>query len=635
MESQRDIPRGKQRPSPAQQEFLFVDTAKAKSSRQGRRNARSFVMQKARRERPWSTSKHVAKQRKSPETTSPATGGTRTPDHSHTPITSTPSPPLAPTRSEYLSFSHTNRPVLVKQEVCPDCQVLTCQFGQPLCPVCLAVQAQASPEDIDNSSVDPFNTLSIEMDENTSVLIEHFITQMAPAAIAIDIQNKSDLMNSAWFGTARVHAGFMHSLLCTAALHRYYMYGGKGSFQTILYHRHLAVAAINSALSNLDMDDGLSDANIGAVFNLLTIEESLVHIERNRREDGQTDQRRVHYDGLRQMIQLRGGLLAIGSNRILQAFILWHSTAHAIATFEAPYLTAEDLTSAVQNPRHPPGYLPNISHHLLDCCRVAQVRVTLMVVVEAVLILIADLNSLFSDPHSPLDPVSVQNYACVLECMLLQWLRNNEHVSPLEDALCITLLIFTVRTTEALRVSPTSHPFHIAANKKLEQALSATSRVDWYRCPELLVYILAIGAISSEGSIESLWFVHQASLACSAYGIQSAEMLLERLHMCGWVNFKLDRAVCHLWDRIINSRSENHTLESSSPDEANTVGPLQVRVASPEFVDWQEIDWSILTPFNNEHAQSSGSNMAGNGSEPGAGSEEPLYEFGSGYVSTS
>lgn len=144
---------------------------------------------------------------------------------------------------------------------------------------------------------------------------------MAPAAIAIDIQNKSDLMRIAWFGTAMSHVGFMHSLLCTAALHQYYC--GRGSFETILYHRMQAVAAINSALSDPDLDKGISDANIGAVFNLLTIEESLVHIERNRREDEQTDQRRVHYNGLRRMIQLRGGLLAIGSNRILQAFILW------------------------------------------------------------------------------------------------------------------------------------------------------------------------------------------------------------------------------------------------------------------------------------------------------------------------
>ncbi|CAI6278484.1 unnamed protein product [Periconia digitata] len=618
MQSQQDISQGKQRPASVQQEFLFVDTAKAKSSRQGRRNARSFVMQKARRERPWSTSKHGTKQRRSPETTSPTTGGTRTPDLSHTPITSTPSPPLASTHPEYSSYPDANSLLVVKQELCQDCQILTCQFGQQLCPRCLLLQAQTSPQDLDNSLFDPFDSSSVDMNGQTSVLIEHFVTQMAPAAIAIDVRGKSDLMRIAWFGTAMGHRGFMHSLLCTAALHQYFC--GIGSFETILYHRMMAVTAINSALSSLDFEEGISDANIGAVFNLLTIEESLKHIERNHREDGQTDQRRVHYDGLRRMIQLRGGLLAIGSNRILQAFILWHSTAHAIATFKEPYLTVEDLISAACNPRHPSGYFPEISYHLLDCCKVVQVRETLMVVVEAVVTLIADLNSLFSNPQSPLDPVDVQNYACVLQCTLLQWLRSNEHVSPLEDALCITLLIFTVRTTEALRVSPTSHPFHVAANKKLEQALSATSRANWEMCPELLVYILAIGAISSEGSFESLWFVHQASLACAEYGIQNADMLLERLHLCGWVNFKLDRAVCHLWERIASCRLE------SSPNATSVVGPLQIRVASPEMVDWLEIDWSIL--ISDESFSSSGNTVSG----MAPGRDEPLYEIGSGYA---
>lgn len=69
----------------------------------------------------------------------------------------------------------------------------------------------------------------------------------------------------------------------------------------------------------------ISDANIGAVFNLLTVEESLPHtvVDEERPDDGQPSQRAIHLNGLQKMIQLRGGLGAISSNRILQAFILW------------------------------------------------------------------------------------------------------------------------------------------------------------------------------------------------------------------------------------------------------------------------------------------------------------------------
>jgi hypothetical protein len=145
--------------------------------------------------------------------------------------------------------------------------------------------------------------------------------------------------------------------------------------------------------------------------------------------------------------------------------------------------------------------------------------------------------------------------------MLLQWLRENELVvSPLEDALCVALLIFTVRTTEAFRRPVDSHPFHIAANEKLEKALSATSRSEWQSCPDLLLYILTIGAISAEGSNAGSWFVHQTSMACAAYAVQSTDELLQRIHRCGWVGTKLDQAVCYLWERMSNHRSEYQTL---------------------------------------------------------------------------
>jgi hypothetical protein len=146
---------------------------------------------------------------------------------------------------------------------------------------------------------------------------------MAPHAIAVDIRNKSDLMRSHWFGTALSNPGFMHSLLGTVALHQWY--SGRGSIKTIFHHRAQAIAAVNSAILNPDVNVGISDANIGAVFNLLTIEETLAspYFDKHRPADEQPNQRGMHLDGLRKMVQLRGGLMAINSNRILQAFILW------------------------------------------------------------------------------------------------------------------------------------------------------------------------------------------------------------------------------------------------------------------------------------------------------------------------
>lgn len=181
MASQRDVFQGPQRsspsaasapaPPPAQQEFLFVDAAKAKSSRQGRRNARSFVMQKARRERPWSTSKHAAKQRRSPETTSPATVGT--PDLSQASNTSTPSPPVLYAGAQYFPFADGNKLSVNKLDTCTDCQIFQCRPGQSLCPRCLLLRPPAPAEDLDNSLFDPFGTSPVDMNASVTGLIEH------------------------------------------------------------------------------------------------------------------------------------------------------------------------------------------------------------------------------------------------------------------------------------------------------------------------------------------------------------------------------------------------------------------------------------------------------------------------------
>lgn len=154
-------------------------------------------------------------------------------------------------------------------------------------------------------------------------------SDMAPSVIAVDFRRRSTLMRSQWFGTAINDTGFMHSLLCTAALHLYMV--GRGSIETILYHRAKAISAINAAISNSYDNTGLSDANIGAVFNLLTIEESLQGpvFTQEHLDEEQPNQRAIHESGLKKMVQLRGGLMAMSSNRILQAFMLWCAATSA------------------------------------------------------------------------------------------------------------------------------------------------------------------------------------------------------------------------------------------------------------------------------------------------------------------
>lgn len=183
---------------------------------------------------------------------------------------------------------------------------------------------------------------------------------------------------------------------------------------------------------------------------------------------------------------------------------------------------------------------------------------------DSVLILAADLNAWYDDPECPLDALDIQNFSCALECLLLEWLSEREYlITPLEGALCVALIIFTVRTTEALKRRSDVHLLHFAASKRLESALNCTTRAEWQSCADLLLWILSIGAISAEGSAESSWFVHQSALACAEFEIDSADALLRRLKLCGWVSYKLDEPVRYLWNRIVYLRLENYSTSTS------------------------------------------------------------------------
>jgi hypothetical protein len=180
LEGQKEVAKARQRSQPTmpdQQDFLFVDATQAKTSRQGRRNARSFVMRNARRKDPWSTSKNAAKQRKtgSPESTSPKSTGTS--DATLTPNTTTshttPSPPILPNRSDYFSSQALNNYTPTKGEVCPDCQIFLCRPGQRLCPRCLLLKPAAPAEDPNNQLFDPFRTSSVEVTRSVSELLNH------------------------------------------------------------------------------------------------------------------------------------------------------------------------------------------------------------------------------------------------------------------------------------------------------------------------------------------------------------------------------------------------------------------------------------------------------------------------------
>ena len=105
----------------------------------------------------------------------------------------------------------------------------------------------------------------------------------------------------------------------------------------VLYHKTRAISEINSNLCDPQLSIG--DNNIAAVFTLLTIEETmLVPDAGHGREDvpAGSKQRMIHLNGLKAMIEQRGGLAALGANKCLQSFILWSAACQCYTLLAKP-----------------------------------------------------------------------------------------------------------------------------------------------------------------------------------------------------------------------------------------------------------------------------------------------------------
>lgn len=105
----------------------------------------------------------------------------------------------------------------------------------------------------------------------------------------------------------------------------------------VLYHKTRAISEINSNLC--DPQSSIGDNNIAAVFTLLTIEETmLVPDAGHGREDvpASSRQKMIHMNGLKAMIEQRGGLAALGTNKCLQSFILWSVTCQCFTLLAKP-----------------------------------------------------------------------------------------------------------------------------------------------------------------------------------------------------------------------------------------------------------------------------------------------------------
>lgn len=99
------------------------------------------------------------------------------------------------------------------------------------------------------------------------------------------------------------------------------------------YFLQKSITAINEELSGLN-HHGISDGTIAAVACLTNMEVCVSNSYQDLQKltsqnlNGDSRKARIHMNGLRQMVAMRGGMNTLGMNGVLRRLVLWYVSNH-------------------------------------------------------------------------------------------------------------------------------------------------------------------------------------------------------------------------------------------------------------------------------------------------------------------
>ncbi|ORY17782.1 hypothetical protein BCR34DRAFT_596656 [Clohesyomyces aquaticus] len=574
--------------------FMFIDSTDHGTNAKPNKAVRSFVMHQARRQKPWST-------RKSPQSpnagTGPALSGSKRSPSDLYPangeiVPDAPWLEYDPSPNAWISQNdgspvsrgssisgRSSQPYLTPP---PSCNSSTCCFPRCDGESCGQLHtALARRDDLALGLLDPFDCLPIKTDEKMGALINHWVKVISPNLLPMDLHQSSTSTITQWVNHSlrnETSAPFTYAMVTSSAMHLQAM--GAKQAENSLYYKGQAISEINNSLSNPKAS--IDDNNITAVFMLLCLEESsLAPVEGMPAEDAEWNerQRQIHLNGLKAMIQQRGGLAALSRNKCLQVFILMHAIAHSIASFQRPYTTLLDPTGAPQKYDLPSFRSRPSSARTLRLFRELKLDSELLDIVSNIVVFNGDISSWFEDRRCPVDPLDLQKHVCLLMYRLFDWYTKPIEVEeakpgaasasastppsgeekdrvmerdPLDQSICLGLLIFLVRSSQPLEQNYRAM-IQITV-RKLRTALSACPMSRWVKATDLLLWTLTIGALASQGSTESEFFSRQCAAVFKDAGYDptttTTEDLLKRMRRGVWNPVLLDEEVGKLWISI-------------------------------------------------------------------------------------
>ncbi|KAF2644661.1 hypothetical protein P280DRAFT_465955 [Massarina eburnea CBS 473.64] len=532
-------------------EFMFIDSTSYGVNAKPDKAVRSFVMKSARSKKPWSTRQKSPKTDAEPdadsppdEKRSPSITHSRAGDGSPQGLGSWSDITVSPTL--FSSQSYGSPSSRSPSFVVPDRRHSQPYFSSP-CNISQCTGRScgqhhetqttlAARNGLPANFALAFDCLPVRTSAKIRALIHNFVNVFAGGLVPLDPYQVSRTYTMRWMQNSiqsPTGAPYIYAILTSSALI------SQNSERDIFEYKTEAIASINSQLQN--PKSRVDDNNIAAVLMLLSLEEMKVaDNEIGPESDWSKTQRVMHLTGLKTMIEQRGGLVALRSNQCLQTFLLMHAVAHAVTTFERPYAALLD-----SNGQPPPYDMPTFraqpsSTRTLRLFQSLKPDPILLDIIGSVVIFIGDLNAWLDLEHpDTLNPLDFQKNMSLLIYRLFDWYKQGEENprlerNPIDQSICLALIIFLIASQE---VRGNYRVMVQVAAQKLKIALGKCL-FSWGKATDLLVWMLTIGALATQGTENFAFFKENCGYAYANQGINemtTPHEMLDRMRKCLWV----------------------------------------------------------------------------------------------------
>jgi hypothetical protein len=410
-----------------------------------------------------------------------------------------------------------------------------------------------------NSRIDPLGVLPVELTPFDELLVDRFQNYMSESWCPISGQ-------SAWFLFAINDELLFHATLYNWAMH-FADAANDRSFASqpgIMRHKLTAIHMINEKLS--DPVEAVRDESLGAVVAIINAE--VAH--------GSAEESERHMVGLRAMVDMRGGIetLCHGIGGLLQRLIGWTDLNYA-ELHSTPLMFTEE-NCHWDRVRAEAGWSGPSSNRFHDTSNVAALD-PYPAKQTQVIPLLREIRDLCEEvARRPLLSMSEhekmrrsdrfhaleRRLRIVAERSIDDNIRDAEHKGDLVWRSCASAGLLYVH--HFLRGLPLAYRQFDTLCQDLWFTLVEIADVEqaWNFAPELLMWVLSVGAILTTTRPQHQWFVDSLAAASATFGYDEWIQYREAIQSFLWVEKHDDERYFSVWQAVEDAKTRQATETS-------------------------------------------------------------------------